>query len=620
MDRSISFFVPNEPKIWESLTPPLRSVEFCSPLVRGGPLDLPKIHKYGHIDSKVHMTSDDQKTYIDSDFTSWMFQKYGAKVTQTHGIVKPTEASMVNQLKKFGEEVEGKPDPKYWKMADQAVREELSTLVGQCRFTQFDDVELNMSAANGKPLDKSYRDKGEAIVGAYNLLKWWTSEGWKTAPPQYVKATGKVERLSIEEINELKCRMFQPDPIQVVILQAMVNQDIVHKFKDLKGTMSAYGFNKWGGGWDALFKRIKHMEHFFAGDVSRWDKSYQDYHHDANTELKKTFIRDDHRELFNTDAIFDWLNVHAKNLHLLLWTGDVVRLDQGQGSGRFCTTFDNILTHMRVLYYHYFRVRGEYALELPTHTWEIKEFYDCFCFGDDSCGGTTEKLLASFDERLKSYADCGFKLKLEDDFQSCVPLGMPFLGAKVGLFRDKFVFLMNPSRVCGSLTALAKVSSLMERFERTFQIFLNCVFTEEKFPFTQVPTWRVLYERVVDMRRRLPEHDLGSYSTILSVDVYRRYALGLESNVNIAIKDLPEEAPLPFFNGGGCFKIGGYHPGLSRDKINVTKTNVRNPYSRKRKTFSKERQKRSVTLRGQTSQHERRKLPRECLSQTFKRV
>lgn len=478
------------------------------------------------------MSEVQEKTIVDTEFLKWFGDNYlgGEIKPMTHGIVKPTVASMTEQVRRFGEAVKTDVDVIAWKQACLATAEMFSPLVGSCSYTPIERVMVNPDSANGVPLDRYYKKKGEAISGCYAFLEWFVEEGWKTHRVNVVKLTGKVERLHLTEIRENKCRAFQPDPVQIILFEAMLCQDMTERLLALRDSASAYGFNKWFGGWDALFRRLDRGKYKFAGDVKRWDKYYQQMHHDANTELKKTFINADHRYRFETDMRFDFINEHARALPLLLWTGDVIQLSQGQGSGRFCTTFDNIMTHIRVMYYHYFRVRRAHSLDyLPVRTFEIREFYDPVVFGDDSCGCTDIPELASFEERSKSYSDVGFVLKLEDDFKSESIIGIPFLGAKCGEMYGKFTFVMDPKRVFGSLTALARDMTYQEKFERTFQIFMNCVFTEEPFPNTEVPTWQLLRERVVYMRKFLAGSDLGAYGNILSVEAYRNYALGLEN-------------------------------------------------------------------------------------------
>ncbi len=553
--------MPTKGQQWLSRVPRLFPASACSNLVLKGPLTKPKIHPYGCIDKYQVLSEKDDITVVDGEYCNWLTLKYGIPLKQTHGIVNPTEDSMIHQFVKFADPVHGDYDRECMQMADNALRQVLSPLIGACSFTSFDNVELNMAASCGYPLCTMYQDKGDAVTNAYDDIKWWVSEGWRTAPPQYIKLTGKVERLTLEEIKNLKCRAFQPDPTQIVIFEAQLNQDLISKFKELRGTFSAYGFNKWDGGWNNLFKHIEHFQYFFAGDVERWDKHYQPVHHDLNTALKKEFIKPEHRSLFNTDERFDYINEHAKKLHVLLWTGDIVELEQGQGSGRFTTTFDNILTHMRILYYHYFRVRKTLRPDLPVRTWEIREFYDGYVFGDDSCGGTDVPELASFEERQRSYNDCGFRLKLEDDFLSKSLDGIPFLGAKNGKYKGHHVFIMNPERVHGSLTALQKRLNKLESFERTMQLFMNCVFTELPYPGTEVPVWKVLYERVKHLHSQLPLQDLGAYAALLGIEVYRNYALGLETSAGVVV-----DSTVPFFTvDGHVHSIGEYHPGQSRD-------------------------------------------------------
>lgn len=556
------FFVPNLKNKWNSLVPHLYPAEHCSKLVqKGGPLDRPKIHLYGRIEKQQFLSEKDEVTVVDSEYMNWLFTKYGLKPWSSFGIVNPTEPAMIHQFIKFADQTSLNIDWEAMSLANKCMYQVLSPLIGQCRFSAFEDVELNMDSSNGMPLGLIYDKKGDAIANEHATIDWWLHEGWKDDIPQPVKVTGKVERLPLEDIQNLKCRMFQPDPTQVLALEAQLNQDIIARFKELSGTFSAYGFNKWDGGWDKFFKSYDHFKYFFAGDVERWDKHYQPIHHDMNTMLKKEFIKPEHRKQFDTDAKFDYINRHAKSLHCLLWTGDIVVLEQGQGSGRFTTTFDNILTHMRILFYHYFRVRKAYALDLPTRPWEIKEFYDAFCFGDDSGGATDVEQLANFEERQRSYNDCGFRLKKEDDFFSESLMGLPFLGAKVGEHHGHYVFVMNPERVHGSLTALSKRMNAMERFERTMQIFMNCVFTETPYPNTTIPTWQVLYERVKFLRSTLPDADLGAYGTIMAPTVYRHYALGLES---ASVGDLTLD-PTGSFSSWRTCKIGDYLPGQSRD-------------------------------------------------------
>lgn len=543
------------------MVPVLYPPSECTTLLKEGPLNRPRLEPYGRYRQTFYLSEEDEKSKFDYDYISWLQKKYGYKAPITHGIVQPTEKSMIEQVAKFGADPKGQPDPEIWKLACKATEIEFSALKGKCNYTHFDDVQLNMIATNGLPLNKLFADKGEAVVAYYNVLKWFVSEGYKDAPPQPIKLTGKVERLSLEEIAENKCRAFQPDPIQVVILEAMLNQDLTEKFKSLRNTFSAYGFNKWYGGWDSMFRQYESYEYKFAGDVRRWDKDYQSYHHDANTELKKTFINDEDRKRFETDEKFDWINKHAKNLVLMLWTGDLVRLQQGQGSGRFCTTLDNIITHTRVLYYHYYRVRKALGNKLPLHPIDIKTIYNCKAFGDDSFGATRLLALTSFEAREQSYRECGFELKKEDDFVSKEIEGVPFLGARNGVYRGRNVFVMNPERMHGSLTTLMRNMTPVERYERTYQLFLNCVFTEEKYPGLDVSVVQVLYDRINHLRSLLPDHELGAYGTILGIEAYRNFVLGLEN------QDSSEDLLLiRFLQENRHPTIAEYLPGQARDK------------------------------------------------------
>jgi hypothetical protein len=256
---------------------------------------------------------------------------------------------------------------------------------------------------------------------------------------------------------------------------------------------------------------------------------YPSEHHDENTKLKQEFICKEDRVEFETDERFEWINKHAKSLLLLLWTGDLVKLTQGQGSGRFCTTFDNILTHMRIAFYHYFRVLAKFSLPLPRLVEEIRSVYRIFVFGDDSQGSSDYKQLQVFEERRLSYEQCGMILKSDGDFESTSIIGLPFLGATCAMHEGRIVFEMDPVRVIGSLSTLEAPMTLRQRFERCFGIFMNCVFTYKPVPGTDLPVVEFVYRLLLRLRRELGDIDLGSLTTILSIETYQRRALGMES-------------------------------------------------------------------------------------------
>jgi len=186
------------------------------------------------------------------------------------------------------------------------------------------------------------------LVKDPGYLRWWKENSYDYDP--YYTISPKKEYQPIDDIRLIKdggrqkIRLFTIPPYHLLWEQLRFGKRISLRLKQYK--WSAYGFNPYRGGVNALANRLLTKRVRFFYDVSGWDKflplmkSVFDFvERNSNVDSYPEHIR----------KAYDWMKQHSTEYLIKLYDGSVFKKKYGNASGSGTTTRDNILAHILIV-------------------------------------------------------------------------------------------------------------------------------------------------------------------------------------------------------------------------------------------------------------------------------
>lgn len=261
--------------------------------------------------------------------------------------------------------------------------------------------------------------------------EYLTSDCENMAPPVW-KITPKTEWYPAEKLDANKCRTFIIPPFHLLFWQKMLYQKQNESVKNV--FWSAYGFNPYRGGVDAMASRLLRNKVFLYYDVVGWDRVLPIMQEVYN--FRNIYIPD------HLARIAEWVTRNTVESVLLHPDGYLLKKKWGNNSGSGCTTTDNIVAHCFIL---------SLALLTLYKTPTVVDLVEAFIFGDDNVLSLPEsshsdsEIQAVFERVFGSFGLSFDPFTITRDLSTC-----EFLGFKFQPYGDHWIPRYNLERIASS--------------------------------------------------------------------------------------------------------------------------------------------------------------------------
>lgn len=227
----------------------------------------------------------------------------------------------------------------YWEQAKRLVRSECEEMMYMnTRIASTEEIMTTMefSTAPGQPWTRhGIKNKGQWFRNPYVCPRYL----YDFSHPPVWKICDKVEWYHIDDLKNDKVRTFIIPPVNFLFHQKRL---YLTQNEGLKGFWwSAYGFNPYMGGTDALARKLLVHKLFLFYDVSGWDRLLS---------ILRTVYRQ--RNAYHDEDekdLADYIAFNTIITYLLTPDGLLFRKEIGNNSGSGNTTGDNIFAHFYVL-------------------------------------------------------------------------------------------------------------------------------------------------------------------------------------------------------------------------------------------------------------------------------
>lgn len=308
----------------------------------------------GKVPTSSHLKDDDISYYRSmSKFSNYygpFKQPLVDKAGEGYYIVRPIKANVDETLRSWDQKLdttyENKPS---FKLATQFLdkyygvlcHDNVASVEEVCEY-----VDYNKSP--GYPGNYWNINSKLELVRDVGYLKWWKENSYDFDP--YYTISPKKEYQPIDDIRmkkdggRQKIRLFTIPPYHLLFEQLRFGKRISLRLKQYK--WSAYGFNPYRGGVNALANRLLTKRVRFFYDVSGWDKFLP--------LMKSVFDFVERNSDVNSypphiKRAYDWMKRHSTEYLVKLYDGSVFRKKYGNASGSGTTTRDNILAHIIIV-------------------------------------------------------------------------------------------------------------------------------------------------------------------------------------------------------------------------------------------------------------------------------
>lgn len=191
------------------------------------------------------------------------------------------------------------------------------------------------------------------------------------------------------------------------------------------------GMNPLGPDFDRLAKCLNKFKTKFMGDITKFDASFKrklfELVYRVRKECSDINLHD------KLDFICDVLSNHL----VVLPDGSVIR-DGSETSGHACTTTDNCIAHLIVIYYMLCVRLTE--LNIPITLENVHDLAFFAIYSDDHVAATNDPVLSTFEFRSKIYAQFGLTLKKADDVVTKHITDLTFLGGRFKSYDGRYVY------------------------------------------------------------------------------------------------------------------------------------------------------------------------------------
>lgn len=274
------------------------------------------------------------------------------------------------------------------------------------------------------------KDKGSVFLNHGLDLEHYLAN-YRSLPRPLAKYMHKVEILPKKKSANDLTRSIIYFPTHFYALQLMHTQAQDAALKSGSHPFVAVGKSLFGGNMNRLAQAIKQFLYKLKGDITGFDASMRRFIMSLICEVRKATC--DPASADALDFIYDVLSDHE----VVLPDGTVVK-DFAQTSGQACTTTDDTIAHLIVIFYMILcRLR---ANNLPLDLRTVYQYAFFSIYADDHVAATNDATLASFAYRASQYALFGLTLKPEDDLVTESVEELTFLGGYFRLVNGKYVY------------------------------------------------------------------------------------------------------------------------------------------------------------------------------------
>lgn len=279
-----------------------------------------------------------------------------------------------------------------WTQAKNYIYDEYGPLFSkETRITEAEELfpVYNLDSSAGVPMQQVGLKKKKDV-----LTSWYGREYMSIIGEDYVplwRVSGKREWLHATDIDNKKVRTFIVPPFKLLHQQKRFFHSQNMAMKQFH--WSAYGFNPYQGGVDAMARKLLVHKIYVMYDVKGWDRLIPNMR--TCYKLRANFHKG------RAAAAARLIGQMTCTTVMVLADGTIVVRRNGNCSGSGCTTNDNIICHSFILAYILFKMfDGQEALVRSVVA---------FLFGDDDAlslpdiGLTDEEIKIQFVEGFKDF-------------------------------------------------------------------------------------------------------------------------------------------------------------------------------------------------------------------------
>lgn len=382
----------------------------------------------GRLNKASGLYQNPNRERFDQTFSRYLMSKRIYDQFDDYSVARPSFKREMKAVGRYGlKAIDSKPDAAHLEKVLEWLEFEFGPHVEGYRIVDAFEVDLQGSSTPGIPYKWYTRTKREAIKKYLPDI----SAFWKYAHRIGSKLLWhnfcKVEILPSTKVEENNIRSITgPDISYHVGFYRMV-QDFNSRFVARPlATVSALGFNKYGGGIGLLAEKLSAFPNVEENDISKFDALYPEW---AATEIAKNFRWRMLHPSFKTTANWERLSYYYREaIHswIVTVTGYVLQTEHGLKSGVGTTSTDGTIHHAAAFFSAYIRLVSDDYQHFK------KNVFAAF-YGDDEAFSMSDEVKDrfSFENRKKCYEDFGMRLKPEAHRQSSTPEGLTFLGCRL---------------------------------------------------------------------------------------------------------------------------------------------------------------------------------------------
>jgi len=263
----------------------------------------------------------------------------------------------------------------------------------------------------------------------------------RSHPAPLFKYMTKVESLPATKVKNDDLRPIIFPPFHFYLLQLCYTQDLDSKLKAGCHPFVFVGRNPLGPDFNTLAHKLDTFAYKFKGDITKFDASFKRSCFELVYRIRSTLLSGGDPGIL--DFVCSVLHTH----HVVLPDGTVI-MDYSETSGQACTTTDNCLLHLIVVYYMICsRLR---QLNMTITPDSIRSFAHYSIYSDDHVAATNDAVFASFEFRSSIYAQFNLTLKKIDDLVTTNVTDLTFLGGRFKAYEDKFVYYYDDNELVSS--------------------------------------------------------------------------------------------------------------------------------------------------------------------------
>lgn len=373
------------------------------------------------------------------------------------------------QIEKFLKPKDNKLDKKIWKRAEKMLYNRFKTTMARTKIRSMDEILIDMTTnkSAGPLYRKDFKNKQEYIdseFGKQTFNTYWDELSQLGNKFTLWGACNKDEIRDSDRVLQNKTRLMFPASPNHTFAGARLFQDQNDRLrKNREDIPIKIGLSRYGPEIHDCILNLENLERIGSSDGVGWDSNFKREAFLSIAKCRYKWLRLEDQTIENKIRIANWYGNKIEK-YLCMPDGNIVIVEEGEGSGTYTTIDDNSFYHYLMYCYIWIETQDNDDWEEMERIWKF------IITGDDTLFNNQNISYLEFMEKYDQF------LQHEHNGQYEKIENVTFCGQKFKMINGRWICIPNSNRVLNSFFWSRKDIKIEEKMMKVCALRLHCYY------------------------------------------------------------------------------------------------------------------------------------------------